>query len=112
MNAQPGEESDLTSRIERLEAFEERCGVRLDALFAKGDGYSLKVNGELHPQDGPKLKQNVMVVVDVYDAARRLVENGGECFFAESFFGFETFSLLLVPKISDISKIRVYPKPL
>lgn len=110
---------DVTNLIERLEAFEERMGVRLEALFADWDnnGFKppstfLKLNGELHTREGNKIQQNISLVVDIYDGAGRLVGRNDQSFYAENFFGFETFQieqLLEVPKLT-ISKIRLYPK--
>ncbi len=110
---------DCTHLIERLEAFEERMGVRLEALFADWDkNYTpptsyVKLRGELYPREGNIIEQRISVVVDVYDAAGRLVGHSDNSFDPEKFFGFETFesyNRFEVPKLK-ISKIRVYPKP-
>jgi len=64
-----GMDSDVTHLIERLEAFEERVDVRLEALFAHNSetsGY-LTVNGEVHPREGATIKQDIGVHVDAYD---------------------------------------------
>jgi hypothetical protein len=107
--------NDVTQLIERLEAFEERCEIRLEALFAimvnydDGD-YRVGVNGELHPNEGTNLKQEITLRVDVYDKAGRLIARGDEQFLREDFFGFRTFSIdAMVRTTEKPSKIRVYP---
>ena len=105
---------DLTHLIERLEAFEERMGVRLEALFmSRNSGEShLKLMGELHPMEGSQIQQSIELVADVYDGLGRVVDRGSKHFFAANFFGFETFEFWLGENIpnSTISKIRLYPK--
>jgi hypothetical protein len=111
--------NDLTQLIERLEAFEERCGVRLEALFASidpseeisvGGNLQITVNGELHPRAGPQLHKNITLVFDTYDKNARLVATDVKVFITDGFYGFETFSNNIYSPISQISKIRVYPR--
>ena len=106
-------DNDITHLIERLEAFEERCGIRLEALFAFIDGGApiiLRVNGELHPREGTKLQKSIRLRVDAYDTAGRLVATESESFDCDDFFGFQSFSILHIGCPTErISKIRVYP---
>jgi hypothetical protein len=105
-------EGDVTHLIERLEAFEERVGVRLEALFAHFEvisGY-LTVNGEVHPREGTIIKQNITVHVDAYDSSGRLVAKSHTSLLADDFFGFAAFQELVKLPIYELSKIRVYPK--
>jgi hypothetical protein len=103
---------DVTHRIERLEAFEERVGVRLEALFAHYELLScyLTVNGEVHPREGTTIKQSIAVHVDAYDSSGRLVAKSRTSLLADDFFGFAAFQELVKLPIADLSKIRVYPK--
>ena len=102
-------EGDVTHLIERLEAFEERMAVRLDALFAKLEDDVLTVNFELHSRDGNQLKEDTKMVVTVYDAAGRLLAQNTNQSYVEAFFGFETYSFSIsVP--GQIAKVRVIPK--
>jgi lipopolysaccharide biosynthesis protein len=106
-------DTDLTHLIERIETFEDRCGVRIEAVHARQEEYTpawVLVNGELHPCDGVHLRGDTEVLADVYDSAGRLVAKGSHTFSASKFYGFETFSLL-VQICGDVSKIRLYPKP-
>lgn len=86
---------DHTHLIERLEAFEERLGVRLEALFAywceniiSSPHSHLKVNGELHPRNGANINHDITLVVDIYDNSGRLVAHDGKSFYAKRFLGF------------------------
>lgn len=103
---------DVTDLIERLEAFEDRLDVSLEGLFAKlyKDIDRINLNGEIHPRIGAKLHKDVKLVATVYDSDGRVIETSSTYFFADSYFGFEVFSLPL--DIGDIQpvKIRVYPQ--
>lgn len=105
---------DCTHLIERLEAFEERMGVRLEALFAgRGSENSyLKLRGELHPTQGTILQQDVELVADVYNGLGQLIDHESRVFPSDKFYGFETFELWICGDIPDsaIAKIRLYPK--
>jgi hypothetical protein len=101
---------DVTHLIERLEVFEERMSVRLDALFARIEDGFLAVNFELHSRDGNLLRENTKMVVTVYDADGRLLVQKTNTSYTDAFFGFETYSFCIsVP--GKIAKIRVIPKP-
>ena len=104
---------DITNLIERLEAFEERLGVTLEGLFASvDDNNHIRINGELHSRGGAQIDQNMQLVGSAHDAAGRVIVTGTTYVLQDSFFGFETFSMLLSPSITTISKVRLYPKAL
>ena len=114
---------DYTHLIERLETFEERLGVRLDALYATiADGISYSVDGEslpaicvtgeIHPREGTAIAQKIKIIADAYDMDGRVVcTNGTLGFDPKTFFGYETFQVFVggIPT-EQIRKIRVYPK--
>jgi hypothetical protein len=106
-------DTKLTHLIERLETFEDRCAVRIEAAYAKHQSlYSwVVVKGELHPRDGVQLTQDTEVTADVYDLAGHLVGKDSHTFRASNFYGFEPFSLTVLDIDGDVSKIRLYPKP-
>jgi hypothetical protein len=105
-------QNDITHLVERLEAFEERLGVRIEAVFARRDLAYVQINFELHPRDGVQLGQDTEIVADVYDSARRLIGRSDQTFRADQFHGFESFELLVfVGDDGNVSKIRLYPKP-
>lgn len=106
---------DLTNKIEFLPVFEEQIGVRFEAIYAYDDGCGhIYVNGELHPSRGVHLSQSVEVVLCAYDSKGRLIQKSTEWCTAESFFGFEAFSLIILTHSRDgldpIAKLRLFPK--
>ncbi len=116
------QDDSFTHLLERLEAFEERAGVRLEALYAhirhdhaisvkgKDVAYGIQVNGELHPRGGTSLERIVTINADAYDRLGRLVGTAKDYFNPKQFFGYQTFSMRVgnVP-FHQISKIRIYP---
>jgi hypothetical protein len=110
------QDDSLTHFIERLELFEERLSIRLNALYAFRfpHGGWVSVNGELHPMEGDNLKEDVELVLDVYAKSGLLVGSNSRHFRRAHFFGFETFSMGVVQAGKDcaVSKIRLYPKVL
>lgn len=82
--------TDITNLIERLEAFEDRLGVRLESLSAKFEQYDdtgfVKVLGELHPQSGTTLQKDIELIVAAYDSSSRIVGTGSTYLEASGFF--------------------------
>jgi hypothetical protein len=107
-------DTDVTHLIERLEAFEERVGVRLEALFANmGQNGYLTVNGEMHPREGTTITQYIAIHVDAYDSSGRVIAKSDNTSFSpDKFFAFEAFQALVQLPVHQLSKIRVYPKPM
>jgi hypothetical protein len=97
--------------VERLEAFEERLGVRLESLFAirTSENY-VSINGELHTTEGLKIAQDIELVFSVYNASGSVVSVEKKNVSSKSFLCFETFSCLVRKCPEDMSKIRIYPK--
>ncbi|MCC6423750.1 MAG: hypothetical protein IT447_09760 [Phycisphaerales bacterium] len=107
--------TDVTMLVERLEAFEERLGVRLESLGAQlnpllDDLVHLEIRGEMHPQAGTELQQDVKLVVAAYDANGRIVGTDSHLFEAGGFFGFETFEIIVQIYVNKLTRVRVYPK--
>jgi hypothetical protein len=97
--------------FERVEAFEERLGVRLESLFiAKTDENYVSVNGELHTNEGVTIPQNIELVFSVYNASGLVIGVKKMDVRSKSFLYFETFSCLVGKCSEDMSKIRIYPK--
>jgi hypothetical protein len=106
--------TDVTSGIERLEVFEEKCGVMLDSLSAfledYGDPSYLRVRGALQARNGSQLAEDVKIVVSAYDSAGRIIGTESQSFRAADFLGFETIDFMLVLPLGDVAKVRIYPK--
>lgn len=108
-------EETLLKKVERLEAFEERAGVRIEGLCVRiFPTFDFEINGELYPREGLHLSRNVEIVFTVYGKNGEVLETESSHFFKESFYAFEAFSSPLlhvdVSKVSKVAKIRVYPK--
>ena len=101
----------LELSIERLEAFEERLGVRIEGLFAyiEEDGY-IRINGELHSNEGTQLEQNIKLIMSAHDSSGRIVGTDYSLISAESFFGFEIFSEYFQAQSESVSRVRIYPR--
>jgi hypothetical protein len=101
---------DVTDRIERMPALEDRCGVTLEALYAQfsKDDYScgVQVNFDVV---APSIR-SLQVVISVYNRQGQLVSTAPAAVLNEdSFAGFESCSTLL-ECAEPPAKIRIYPQ--
>ena len=109
-------ERNLNSLIEHLEAFEERLGVRFEALSAWYESHhgehELFVGGELHVENGSTLTRPISVAADAYNSSNQLLATESHEFDPTTFFGYETF-LIWIQRLphDNLEKIRIYPKP-
>mgnify|MGYP000952840156 CR=1 FL=1 len=106
---------DLTRHIERLEAFEDRAGVRLESLSAYVDldsesPHILRVYGELHAKDGTELPCDVTLVIAAYDDQGRVVGSTTNWYDKKDFFGLDVFEILFLVENESIRKVRIFPK--
>ncbi len=112
---------DLTSKIERLEAFEERLMVSFKSLSAfidaedededgDDDYITVDVRGEIHAATGTKIKKDVTVVIAVYDKSDRVIGTSESTYYSDDFFGFDTFTESVHVPVRNVAKIRIYPK--
>lgn len=108
---------DITDLVQRLDAFEERLGVRIEALsaFVDTEEYEgevcVDVRGELHAISGTTLQDDLELAVSVYDAGGRVVQTSTDYVEQDSFFGFHTFDMSCYVKTGLVHKIRIVPKP-
>jgi hypothetical protein len=102
---------DITNVFERLEAFEDRLGVRLEGLYAKIDrSGNVWVQGELHLREGTELNQDVDLVATYYDPSGRVLDVQTRRFDSSAFFAFEPFKMVANINEDQSAKIRIYPK--
>ena len=107
---------NLSDRVEQVVPLEERLGVSLSAIGAyvrtDADGRAISVAGEIRPQRGTRLEQDLEVVVTVYDEKRRVIGTGSHKVYRKTFWTFETFGLDLfgIPRDTEVARIRVFPK--
>ena len=106
---------DVTDKVERMEAFEERMGVRLDCLSARSEYFDdettyVRAMGELLSRRGDQLPQDIALVAAVYSNGR-VVGTSENYYNSDEFPGLETFELIVsIPAGLPISKVRIYPK--
>lgn len=105
-------ETDLTNQIERLELFEERCGVRIDGLnaYVRRGGATIAIMGEIHARDGAALDHDIVLVAAVYDSLSRVIAREEKSIQAYKFFGFDTFRIIIDFPTQQLTKIRLYPQ--
>jgi hypothetical protein len=97
--------------VERVEAFEERLGVRLESLFvAKTSNDYVSIHGELHTNEDLKISQDIELICSVYNTSGSVVGVEKMNISSKSFLCFETFSCFVNKCPKDASKVRIYPK--
>lgn len=107
---------DVTSLVQRLEAFEDRAKVRIEAVSAflsdvDDDGeQSLHVRGEVHAVEGTSISNDISLELTVYDPEGRVVETSSDHIWSDSFFAFHTFDLSVYVTAGLASRIRLIPK--
>ena len=108
---------DLTSKIERLEAFEDRMGITFKSLSAfmdndddDNDYITVDVRGEMHAASGTKINDDVALVIAVYDDSDRVIGTSESRYYSDDFFGLDTFSESVNISLRNVAKIRIYPK--
>ena len=104
--------TNVSDLIERLEAFEDRLNVRIEALSAHlspfNDDYIVEVRGELHPKAGMELgHDNLELTAAVYDSHSRVIGTGGGWFSKDKFFGFEVFCIDVHVPVNNLKRIRI-----
>lgn len=109
--------TDITNKVQRLEAFEERLGVRLEAISAfesvpddDDDEVDISIRGELHSTNGTNITDHIDLQASFYDAEGRVIETSSDFIQADSFFGFHTFDLSCYLPAGACAKVRLVPK--
>jgi hypothetical protein len=106
---------DITHLVERLEAFEERVGIELGAIYATvagpddDDEYYVEVNGEIQESGRGSLQDSLTIVMAVYDSEGRVIKTGAYFVSADSFLGFDTFGISVYAPLVP-GRIRLYPQ--
>ncbi|MDA7858624.1 hypothetical protein N9B05_02285 [Mariniblastus sp.] len=106
---------DVTNLVQRLDAFEERLGVRIDSMSAfevndeYGDEADITIRGELHVVNGTSLEDDIYLRASIYDVEGRVVETSYDYIMSDSFFGFHTFEISLSVEPRIAKRIRLLP---
>lgn len=107
---------DITSSIERLEAFEKRLNVKFESLSAfetkeeYEDDHNVVVLGELHATSGTGIDGDIEIQLTVYDNSGRIIKTATEYVDSEKFFGFHTFEINCAVPPKTVAKTRLIPK--
>lgn len=119
------ESIDVSSKIERLELFEDRLKIRLSGLsafFVRRDdemGNYLGICGEVTADDGAKdaamqnigtvkSERQVIICIAVYDDSGRVVAHD-LTWDSRGSMGFDTFDASIYVPVESVGKIRIYP---
>ena len=103
----------MLKRVERLEAFEERCGIYFENLSINiMNGQYFKLFGEIHASSGSKLKNNIEINCIIYDKDNNILEKGTTFILSDKFFVFEVFEFNFYTEniANQVHKIRLFPK--
>ena len=106
---------DVTALVQRIEAFESRHGVRIEALsaFETKEDFStdhfLILRGELHAVGGSELDKDLELQVSVFDENGRVVATETDVVHSEKFFGFYTFEINCTVPPKTLARIRIVP---
>jgi len=111
-------EKALLSKVERLEAFEEKAGIRFENIsvtIQKGDEYLDEVVNfylEAHPINGTTIDKTIEVQIILYDQQNFILGSDFTYLIPDRFFGFELVNLVFREEgiIDRINKIRIFPK--
>lgn len=108
---------DITHQVQRLEVFEDRLDVRIEAVYASIDGpdidgeYKIELNGEIHKVSGTDLDGSIKIVLSVYDDQGRIRETYYDFITPEEFFGFHVFSISFYTEFAKPTRLQLVPKP-
>lgn len=104
---------DITDRIERMEAIEDRLGISLESFYATfrndEDGGRITVNFDVLSPNGT-LDQDLMITISVYNEKRQLIGTDQAWISADDFMGIQSCSEVMYDIDTQPSLIRVIPK--
>lgn len=115
--------SYLMDKIERIEAFEEKLGIRYESISVIVDYYDfndepwvVKILGDVIEHENGNLANfqtwNIETVVNLYDSENRIIASKGSSFQVRDYLGFTTFEVYIdnIASIEEIKRIRIYPR--
>lgn len=116
---------EFIEKIERLEAFEEKFGIRLEGLSVSlvpsgttiGTTFIIAsyiyVSGDMFAVNSTAIDRDIELVISCHDAAGKVLVSKKHSINAKSFSGIDTFSekfyYPLLPFVG-VEKVRIYPK--
>ena len=107
-------QQDMTDKIERLEALEDRLNVSLSGLSAFYDldcsTIPIRIRGEFRSTTGLTIPQKIMIEIAAYDQTARIVGTTCTTILPEHFLGVAIFDLSLFPSVATVTRIRIFPR--
>lgn len=104
---------DITEKVEKLEALEEKLGIKIDGLYCEWElednEYSISLTAEVFAESG-NIDSDIEFKMAVYDEKNRVIGDSSIYLFEETFAGFDTISIYLSGLIQTPTKIRLFPK--
>lgn len=113
----------LMDKIERIEAFEEKLGIRYDSISIivdyydfNNDPWNIKILGDVIEHENGNLANfqdwSIETVVNLYDSENRIIGSSDSSFQVRNYLGFTTFEVNFfdIQSIEEIKRIRVYPR--
>lgn len=113
----------LMDKIERIEPFEEKLGIRYESISVKVDyldfydePWKVTVLGDVIEHENGNLANfqtwQIETVVNLYDENNRIIATGGSSFQVREYLGFTTFEVSInqLESIEEIKRIRIYPR--
>lgn len=104
--------ASLKDKIERIEAFEQRMGVRLENISLQLSGSELEIYFDVYEISPESLKKYCYVNIVIYDNYDEILAKKNVSINPDSFMGFESKKIIFFDfdsaKLSQIGRIRVY----
>lgn len=112
----------LLDKVERIEAFEEKLGIRYESISIMVDYYdfnddpwTVTILGDVIEHENGNLANfqnwNIETVVNLYDEENRIIASGGSSFQVRDYLGFTTFKVYMeIASIEEVKRIRIYPR--
>lgn len=106
--------NSFLSKIERLDAFEEKFNITLERLsinIRSDDGW-FNLLGEIHPRSGVNITEKIKLLCVIYDKEGSVIIHDYYIIYPEDFYGFKIFEFKIQEdNIADkVGNIRLYPQ--
>lgn len=105
-------QNGLLKKIERIEAFEEKLGIRFENISIKivNDSNDFTLYCEAHSTSGTSIDDYIKIECVLYDGEGMVLEKRSNTLSPSNFFGFEVLEFNRIGNAAEVSKIRIYPK--
>lgn len=112
----------LLDKIERIEVFEEKLGIRYEGISVNANyedidnTWTISVLGDILENENGNLDNFrdsfIHIVVNLYDDKNRIIQTDYWIFDVENYLGFTTFEVTFyyLNSIEEINKIRIFPE--